>query len=217
VSIKDKYRVLPIKKEEIYEWLLYKHYAKRIPNIMYLFGLYDGVLLVGVISFGSSANSSYGNDFIELNRLVVNDGLEKNALSFFVSSALKCLPVPIAIVSYSDLKMNHHGYIYQATNWIYTGMSSIDTSWAKGNHIYHRKSLYDKYGESGIEFLKSKGYEMIREMPKHRYFYVKEKTKKKTLKMKQDIISRFGIKPYPKGDNKKYNANYKPATQKRLF
>jgi hypothetical protein len=36
-------RVLPIKNEETYAWLLHKHYAKRIPQIMFAFGLYEDI------------------------------------------------------------------------------------------------------------------------------------------------------------------------------
>lgn len=47
-----------IKPEETKEWLLYKHYAKRIPNIVYAFGLFDGQQLVGVCTFGIPASPS---------------------------------------------------------------------------------------------------------------------------------------------------------------
>ena len=39
--IKEVYKVKSIKKELCKEWLLYKHYAKRIPSIIYSFGLYE--------------------------------------------------------------------------------------------------------------------------------------------------------------------------------
>ena len=39
-----------------------------------------------------------------------------------VSKCLKLLPRPMIIVSYSDTRQGHNGYIYQATNWIYTGL-----------------------------------------------------------------------------------------------
>jgi len=51
-------KVLFIKNEESYEWLLKKHYAKRIPQIMYAFGLYDDIQLVGVITYGIPASPS---------------------------------------------------------------------------------------------------------------------------------------------------------------
>ena len=50
-------QVLRIKPEESYPWLLEKHYAKRIPQIMYAFGLYeDGKGLIGVVTYGIPAS-----------------------------------------------------------------------------------------------------------------------------------------------------------------
>ena len=135
MSIKNKYKVCSIVKNQTHDWLLNKHYAKRIPAIEYAFGLFDGVILVGVMTFGQPPSPSlkesicgkeYSNLCIELNRLVVNDGLEKNTLSYFVSQSLKMIPSPRIIVSFSDINKGHQGYIYQATNWIYTGLSTND-------------------------------------------------------------------------------------------
>ena len=41
MSIKEKYTVKSIAKHLCKEWLLHKHYAKRIPSISYAFGLFD--------------------------------------------------------------------------------------------------------------------------------------------------------------------------------
>ncbi len=127
------------------EWLIKKHYAKRLCSVSYAFGLFDeNNVLVGVITFGmppssTLAQSICGERFksyvLELNRLVVNDGLPKNALSFFVAKSIKMLPSESIIVSFADANMNHNGYIYQATNFIYTG-TTTNTS-----------KLIDKFGD----------------------------------------------------------------------
>jgi hypothetical protein len=92
MSIKDKYYVRSIDTYLCKEWLLYKHYAKRIPPIEFSFGLFDlNNIMHGVITFGTPVSSTlrelWKGEFklMELNRLVVNDGLEKNTLSFLVS------------------------------------------------------------------------------------------------------------------------------------
>ena len=41
MSVKSKYSVESIQKHETYDWLLFKHYAKRLTNIKYSFGLFD--------------------------------------------------------------------------------------------------------------------------------------------------------------------------------
>lgn len=136
--------VIKIKNYECKDWLLNKHYAKRMCSISFAYGLYIDKLLCGVVTFGmppssTLAESICGKDYkgyvLELNRLVVNEGLPKNTLSFFVSNAIKKLPDNKIIVSFSDSNMNHNGYIYQATNFIYTGVSSNTTK------------LVDKFGK----------------------------------------------------------------------
>ena len=51
MGIKEKLSIEKITKDDYRDWLLYKHYAKRIPLIKYAFGLY--------LIFKSSINLSY--------------------------------------------------------------------------------------------------------------------------------------------------------------
>jgi hypothetical protein len=227
MSIKEKYQVKPIPSYLCKEWLMYKHYAKRIPPIEYVYGLHDiNNVLIGVVTFGTPVSSTLRNlwknkyKLLELNRLVVNDGLEKNVLSFFVSSALNYLPKPFVIASYADTTQGHHGYIYQATNWIYTGLSAPFKDYiVKGFEHMHHTTLHDlsRGKENRTQWLKEKfGDNLITiERPrKHRYFYfIGDKNQKK------DMINMlpYKIENYPKGENKRYDASYQPTTQTQLF
>ena len=151
MSVKDIYTIKSIKKELSKEWLLYKHYAKRTPSISFCFGLFKDNILVGVITFGMSPSSTlassicgekYKSIVLELNRLVVNDGLDKNALSYFVSTSISKIPKPKIIVSFSDNNMSHNGYIYQATNFIYTGKTLNDSMYIdKDGKEFHFRNL----------------------------------------------------------------------------
>jgi len=218
-SIKDRYRVISIASSLCKEWLLKKHYAKRLCSISYSFALYDiNNLLIGICTFGSPPSRSLcigicgvenAYKVNELNRLCVNDGLEKNVLSFFVSSCLKMLPNDLIIVSYADTSQGHNGYIYQATNWIYTGLSAKRTErYDINNPNKHSKSVTEN---------KTNNYQdlAVRERPqKHRYvFFTGNKKQIKALKSKL----KYPIQPYPKGENKRYDASYKPSTQTILF
>lgn len=216
--MKTHYKVIPIKKEETYDWILHKHYARRKCSIEYAFGLYIHTKLNGIITFGRGGGSYNNNlsifQLIELNRLVVNSLNIKNILSFFVSKSIKLLPKPMAIISYADPNNGHHGYIYQATNWIYTGLSSAEYVFEKNGKLWHKKGLYNKYGQNGIEFLASKGYSAKKQEGKHRYYYFMG-TKKQIKLMKREI--KHLIKPYPKGDNERYDSSYQPKTQEALL
>ena len=225
-SIKEKYTVKSIDNYICKDWLLNKHYAKRIPPIEYAFGLFEGSLLQGVITYGTPVSNSLRELFlpnyklIELNRLVVNEGLEKNSLSFFVSESLIMIPRPYAIVSYADTSHNHHGYIYQATNWLYTGLSAEFKDYmVKGMEHLHGASIFDlsRGKENRVEWLKQKFGDNLymKDRPrKHRYFYF---IGSKTDCNKMKRLLPYAIEAYPKGDNVRYNADYKPITQQQLF
>jgi len=157
---------------------------------------------------------------MELNRLIINEGLEKNILSFFVSNSLKFMPQPLVIVSYADTSHNHHGYIYQATNFIYTGLSAkFNDYYIKGKEHLHNGTIMDmsRGQENRVQWLRDKfGDDLITiERPrKHRYFMFLG-NKKDRAKMLQMLP--YKIEAYPKGDNIRYDASYNPTIQTTLF
>lgn len=221
MAIKEKYKVKSIDAFLVREWCLKKHYAKKIPSVIqYTFGCFENDLMIGVAVFGLAGNSNLneldGYPIIELTRLILNDNKEKNTTSYFVSQCLKMLPHKGYVISFADANQNHHGFIYQATNWIYTGESAAAEVYTNGNIEMHSKTFSDKYGRRDKAFAKEKGFEIITKQPKHRYFFILN-DKKESKKMKQILIERFGIKPYPKGQNQNYDASYKPSIQTQLF
>lgn len=218
MGVNSDYKVISIKSEETYDWLLKKHYARRIPSISYAFGLYDNKdILQGVCTYGKPPSNSlcdgicgkeHSQYVYELNRLVVNEGLIKNALSYFVSQTLKKLPKNLILVSYADTSQNHHGYIYQATNWVYTGLSDKRTEWRAVGSNKHSKTICEQYTLE--ERLGNPDKFVVVDRPrKHRYVYFKD------TRLLRELL--YDIYSYPKGDNKKYDASYRPKTQGLLF
>lgn len=230
MNLKEIYQVEKITSSECKEWFLQKHYLKRLASFTYCFGLYKNKYLEGVCSYGrpvahslikGAFNGKYQNNFLELNRLIINENNQKNLLSFFLGTTLKLLPKPLIVVSYADQSQGHHGYIYQATNWTYTGLSAKRKDYKIKGVNLHGSSLLDRegrdFGRGKIEIMRQKYGDKLytEERPrKHRYFYFLGNKKEK-----QEIKSnlQYKVKPYPKGDNKKYDASYIPATQGLLF
>lgn len=246
VNIKELFEVRKIESTETHDWLLHKHYARRIPLITYAFGLHskEENVLVGVVTYAPPArslNDGYGCfgeenpvQTYELNRLCVNDDLPANTLSFFVSESLKALKslhiekkpnkndkiieeqLPVCVVSYADGNNNHHGYIYQATNWIYTGETQpvkvfYDSNTGKN---VHARTLVAKYGSSAPEALPPNiGWE-YEKSGKFRYFQFLGTTSQ-VKKMKK--ILKYEVKPYPKGLNEKYDSSHQVSEQMKLF
>lgn len=227
MSIKDKYTVKPIDSYLCKEWCLKKHYAKRLPPIEHAFGLWDSDgMMQGIVTYGTPVSSTlrelWNNKYklMELNRLVINEGLEKNILSFLIAQSFNQMPKPMVLVSYADTSKNHHGYIYQATNWFYTGLSAVFKDYyVKGMEHLHNGTIMDmsRGQENRVEWLRNKFGDnliMIDRPRKHRYFYFIG-TKKECKEMKQMLP--YKIEPYPKGDNIRYDASYIPTTQTTLF
>jgi len=161
------YEVKKINYNDTKPFILNIHYAKRMPSISYAYGLFLNNDLVGIVSYGSPASPSLCKGIaglenksfvIELNRLVLKYN-RKNEASMLVGKSLQLLPKPKIIVSYADTNQNHVGFIYQATNFYFTGTSKPRTDMAGKNGKHSRHHLGDKT-------------KRIYRSSKHRYVYI---------------------------------------------
>jgi hypothetical protein len=202
-------KVLPIKNEEAHPWILRKHYAKRLPSISHAFGLYDEATLKGVVTYGMPASPFLcvgvcGEEFkdlvLELNRLVLLDN-KKNQASFLIAGSIRLLPKPKIIVSYADTKMNHTGYVYQATNFLFTGTTKERTDMAAENGKHSRHNL----GNSEVRAERS---------AKHRYVYIHGTKPQKKL-LRQNL--RYEVCAFPKSPTHNYDSGGVVPTQDLLF
>ena len=216
-------KVLPIKNDETYPWLLQKHYAKRIPQIMFAFGLYEESQLVGVITYGIPASPAlcmgicgkeYSDKVLELNRVCLLNN-DKNQASFLVGNSIKLLPKPSIVVSYADTGKGHIGYVYQATNFLYTGLSANRVDWTvKGLEHKHSKTLSDGMTLESIKEKYGDDFYYTERSRKHRYIYFHGN---KTQKKQMNTLLKYGIEPYPKGNSQKYDSGSTVETQGLLF
>ena len=143
------YEIKEIEYSDTKDFILNKHYAQRMPSISFSYGLFQGEYMVGILTIGKPASNSlcrgvcgteHAHKVYELNRLITEDGLPRNVLSFFVGGVLRKLKSEnLVIVSYADTGAGHNGYIYQATNFIYTGNTKERTDkYTEGNkHSRH--------------------------------------------------------------------------------
>lgn len=233
--IKDIYIVKAIDNYQTKEWMLKKHYAKRMPTVMqHAFGLFrkSDDMMVGCCTYGLPASDNAmklcgeENKEItkELSRLIKNDGLEKNLQTWFVAQTFKLLPKPMIILSYSDCNNGHNGYTYQALNFMYTGKGG-----GASEYVYNQKTHTSRWIKKewfltkGLAFndeltitdnFRNAGGEIIKQMPKNRYvIFLGSKTAKKNLRKKL----KWEVLPYPKGDNSRYDTSYITTTQLGLF
>ncbi len=214
---RKNYKVLPISYNDTKPFILNIHYAKRMPSVIqYSFGLFYKDELVGIVCYGSPASQALCKGVAgienkplvkELSRLVLKNNI-KNEASFLVSKSLKMLEGPLIIVSYADTSQHHTGYIYQATNFIYTGLSAKRSEWRKKNSNLHPRWLNEKRKENPND------YHMVSRPQKHRYIYIVANKKKK-----KELLSKinYPIVDYPKLENKNYKTDTQIPTQGLLI
>ena len=172
-----------------------------MPSISYSYGLFKDDVMVGVVCYGSPPTKTlckgicgveYKDKVLELNRLCLKNNL-KNESSYLVSQSLKLLPKPKVIVSYADTSQNHVGYIYQATNFLYTGLSDKRTEWRMKGSDLHSKTVCEKYT---LQERKDNNIFYLTDRPrKHRYVYMIG-NKKFVKQAKKDL--RYPTSDYPK-------------------
>jgi len=184
------------------------HYAKRWPSISYAYGLFDGSDLIGVVTYGTPASAPLrtgiagpplASKVLELNRLCLLHN-RKNEASFLVANSLKLLP-PSIVVSFADTEQGHKGYVYQACNFIYTGLSAKRTDWkVKGKEHLHGQTIADEFRgvANRAEAMREKYGDDFYLHPrprKHRYLYVTGSKSFKRVVMRE---LKYPVTEYPK-------------------
>ena len=202
--MKENYTVERISYQSTKPFILDIHYEKRMPSISYAFGLHLDNDLVGVVTYGSPPSQSLCKGIacvnnkhlvLELNRLVLKNN-KKNEASMLVGQSFKLLPKPKIIVSYADTSQGHTGFIYQATNFIYTGLSDKRTEWRMINNNKHSKTICEQFTLTERKNNPDKFY-LIDRPRKHRYLYLIGSKKEKKNLIKQ---LKYPILNYPKNN-----------------
>lgn len=192
------------------------------------FGNYDKLVGCAIYGFPVGAKAATSvcegltkDNILELTRLYIDDGygsnIESNALSKTFQWLKENDPNIKVLISYADNGQGHLGKIYQATNWLYQGLST-DIALMPNFGIslqsepykwIHSRTVFSTWGSNNLEHLKreigKQGYgEFWRreEPPKHRYIQILSQNKKE----RKDLVKRLKHKilPYP-NDVSDYN------------
>jgi len=201
--------VRPISRLQCEPFIIGIHYAHRWPSISYAFGLFDCDELIGIVSYGTPPSASlkrgiagdeYKADILELNRLCLKYN-RKNEASKLVGNSLKMLPKNKIIVSFADTEQNHKGIVYQATNFIYTGLSAKRTDWkVKGKEHLHGQTIADEFRgvKNRAQAMRDKYGDDFYLKPrprKHRYIFI---TGSKTYRKRVLSALKYKVMPYVK-------------------
>lgn len=203
------YTIKEIDREIYKPLILDGHYAHKFPSISYAYGLFLNEELQGCVTYGTPPSpplrqgicgKEYSHLVLELNRLFLLYN-RPNEGSMLVGRSLQKLPTPAIIVSFADKSMGHVGYVYQATNFLYVGLSAKRTDWkVKGLENKHGITIADEFrGEKNRAKKMREKYGdrfYLKERPR-KYKYIKFLGDKREKKELMDHL-RYEIRPYPK-------------------
>jgi len=173
------------------------HYLHSLPGGTKLcFGVFNGQRLLGAMTFGSGPALAYSmvegakpEDCLTLTRLWLSDELPPNSESRVIGFAIRSLRKYTSLkflVSYADPAQGHMGTIYQATGWLYTGLSSAMPLYDLGDGIArHSRSVSHAFGSHSIKYFADHGVnvKLVAQSQKHRYIYFLDSEWRSKLKV----------------------------------
>jgi hypothetical protein len=90
--------------------------------------------------------------------------------------------------------------VYQATNWIYTGLSAKRTNWTVEGMDKHCQTLADKYTAAEIREKYGDRFSLQERPRKHRYVFINAKGRRRAELM---AALKYSQLPYPKSNEHK--------------
>lgn len=209
---KDFY-IKEINRETANKIIKQNHYSGTVYNGTYInLGLFsDGIK--GVLQFGYAMNpasqssvvsGTKQDEYLELNRMWLNDLMPKNSESKAISYSIKYIkrkyPKIAWIQSFADERCGRYGVVYQACNFLYCG-EHTSIFWELNGTVYHN-SLMTRNPELTPKakiIQENKENAVKHELRQFRYLLFIKKQFRKNLLL--DVL------PYPK---------HKPETLERI-
>lgn len=178
------------------------HYSRTMPvGKLATFGVWEDGAFVGAVIYGRGATHKLGSPYglgqtecVELVRVALTD--HATPVTRIIAATLRQLraacPGLRLVVSYADTAQGHHGGIYQAGNWVYTGTTgSSDCYYVVNGVKTHGRSVsslakpHKRPGETGIGYVRRTidpdAYRLKNVPVKHRYAYPLNKTTRRRV------------------------------------
>ena len=148
------------------------------------FGVFVGDRLKGALTLGAGPVNAFKlvqgagpKDCLTLTRLWVAVELPSNSESRVIGTVLRAMRRHTSvkfILSYADPTQGHVGVIYQASNFIYTGVSEATPLFDLGDGVArHSRSVSQAYGTHSLRHFARHGSDvrLVPQAAKHRYVY----------------------------------------------
>ena len=184
------------------------HYSKKVYNATYIhLGVFIYGELLGVLQYGYAMNPASGNsvvkgtkidEYLELNRMWLDDKAKRNSESKAISYSIKYIKKRFPKIkwkqSFADERCGGLGVVYQACSFNYYG-EHVSTFWELNGEVYHNIQMTvakdSKRYKGGAKYLQeNKDNATKMRLRQFRYIkFIDKRVKKNCL---------FDEKPYPK-------------------
>lgn len=153
------FQVKEIDKNLANKTIIKNHYSRKIYNATYLhLGVFINNEFMGVLQYGYAMNpASCGsvvtgtemNQYLELNRMWLDDKAERNSESKAISYSIKYIKGKLKTIkwiqSFADERCGGLGIVYQACSFRYYG-EHTSSFWEWDNEVFHNIQMTVKKG-----------------------------------------------------------------------
>lgn len=182
----NEFCVKEIERDLANSIIVKNHYSKKFYNATYIhLGVFIHSEILGVLQFGYAMNpASCGSvvsgteidEYLELNRMWLDDKAIRNSESMAISYAVKYIRQKLKkikwIQSFADERCGGFGIVYQAANFEFYG-EHIAKFWTLDNEVYHNSLMTrnPKLSKSAAYLQHHKERATSEELRQFRYIY----------------------------------------------
>ena len=150
----NEFYIKEVDRKEANKIIIKNHYSKKVYNGTYInLGVFINNELLGILQYGYAMNPASGgslvtgtemNQYLELNRMWLNDKAVKNSESMAISYSVKFIKGKYKTIkwiqSFADERCGGLGIVYQACSFRYYG-EHTSSFWELENTMYHNTSM----------------------------------------------------------------------------
>ena len=183
----DSFFIKEIERNIANNIIIKNHYSHKFYNATYIhLGIFINNELLGVLQFGYAMNPASQekvvantkiNEYLELNRMWLDDKAVRNSESKAISYAIKFIkkkfPKIKWIQSFADERCGCFGIVYQASDFKYYG-EHTSLFWYLDDEVYHNilmTAKRGKQGSAGIYLQENKHRAESKKLRQFRYIY----------------------------------------------
>lgn len=203
----DDWQVKEIDRKLANKLIVKNHYSKKFYNATYIhLGVFICGELLGVLQYGYAMNpASCGSvvegtqmdEYLELNRMWLDDKAKRNSETMAISYSLRYIrskfPKIKWIQSFADERCGCFGIVYQAASFSFYG-EHVSTFWTVDGEVYHNSLMTrDPKLSKSAKFLQdNKERATSEELRQFRYIkFIDKRWKKKCLLKEQPYLKYY--------------------------